>query len=92
SLKKRKLETHKIHASGSGDEVGSQPKVLDEEEDKTTGIDEGTGTKPGVPNVPKYLSESENESWGDSGDDDGNDDDDGVNSDADGDKEVSDNE
>ncbi|GJV34517.1 hypothetical protein Tco_1394917 [Tanacetum coccineum] len=32
-----------------GDRVGSQPKVLDESQDKTTGIDEGTGTKLGVP-------------------------------------------
>ncbi|GKG62533.1 hypothetical protein Tco_0634306, partial [Tanacetum coccineum] len=40
-LKKSKLETHKLHASGSGDEVGSQPKVPDMQEDKTTGIDEG---------------------------------------------------
>ncbi|GJX47154.1 hypothetical protein Tco_0272344 [Tanacetum coccineum] len=62
TLKKRKLETHKLHASGSGDGVGSQPKVPDESEDKTTGTDEGTGTKPGVPDVPKYLSESKNES------------------------------
>ncbi|GJZ35484.1 hypothetical protein Tco_0581301 [Tanacetum coccineum] len=37
---------------------------------KTTSTDEGTGTKPRVPDVPKYLSESENESWGDSDDDD----------------------
>ncbi|GJT16796.1 hypothetical protein Tco_0875502 [Tanacetum coccineum] len=62
TLKKNKLESHKLHASGSGDGVGSQPKVPDEQEDKTTGTDEGTGTKPGVPDVPKYLSESENES------------------------------
>ncbi|GJX48861.1 retrovirus-related pol polyprotein from transposon TNT 1-94 [Tanacetum coccineum] len=61
-LKKSKLETQKIHASGSEDGVGSQPKVPDEQEDKTTGIDEGTSTKLGVPDVPKYLSESENES------------------------------
>ncbi|GJV21494.1 hypothetical protein Tco_1370514 [Tanacetum coccineum] len=40
-----------------------------------SGSDEGTGAKPGVPNVPKYLSESKNESWGDSGDDGSNDDD-----------------
>nr|GEU51662.1 hypothetical protein [Tanacetum cinerariifolium] len=46
TLKKSKLETHKLHASGSGDGVGSQPKVPDEQEDKTTGTDEGTGTKP----------------------------------------------
>ncbi|GJT63304.1 hypothetical protein Tco_1006837 [Tanacetum coccineum] len=100
TLKKSKLETYKLHVSGSGDGVGSQPKVPDEQEDKTTGTDKGTSTKPGVPDVPKYLSESENESWGDSGDDDSNDDDsdevtknddnDDVNSDADGDKEVSD--
>ncbi|GJR74265.1 hypothetical protein Tco_0086630 [Tanacetum coccineum] len=53
----------------------SQPKVLDEQEDKTIGTNEGTGTKPGVPNVPSYLFKSENEFWGDSGDDNGNDDD-----------------
>ncbi|GJT28345.1 hypothetical protein Tco_0908620 [Tanacetum coccineum] len=98
TLKKSKLETHKLYASGSGDGVGSQPKVPDEQEDKTTVTDEGTGTKPGVPDVPKYLSESENESWGDSGDDDDNDevtkddDEDDVESDADDDKEASDSE
>ncbi|GJX15871.1 hypothetical protein Tco_0216703 [Tanacetum coccineum] len=80
----------------------SQPKVLDEQEDKTTGTNKGTDTKPGVPDVPKYLFESENESWGDSGDDDGNDDDsdevtkdnddDDADSDADGDNEASDSE
>nr|GEX88202.1 putative ribonuclease H-like domain-containing protein [Tanacetum cinerariifolium] len=48
NLKKSKLETYKLHASGSGDGVGSQPKVLDEQEDKTTSTDEGTSTKPGV--------------------------------------------
>ncbi|GKA79558.1 hypothetical protein Tco_0786154 [Tanacetum coccineum] len=99
TLKKSKLETRKLHASGSGDGVGSQPKVPDESEDKTTGTDEGTGTILGVPDVPKYQSESENESWGDS-DDDSNDDDnddasndDGdVDSDVDGDNEASETE
>ncbi|GJZ28751.1 hypothetical protein Tco_0573398 [Tanacetum coccineum] len=54
---------------------------------KISGIEEGIGAKPGVPNVPKYDSESDKESWGDSEeeddddehdteDDDGNDDDD----------------
>ncbi|GKB84207.1 hypothetical protein Tco_0956479, partial [Tanacetum coccineum] len=42
TLKKSKLETHKLHASGSSDGVGSQPKVPDEQEDKTTGTDEGS--------------------------------------------------
>nr|GEU87126.1 hypothetical protein [Tanacetum cinerariifolium] len=37
TLKKSRLETHKLHASGSCDGVGSQPKVPDESEDKTTG-------------------------------------------------------
>nr|GEW32364.1 retrovirus-related Pol polyprotein from transposon TNT 1-94 [Tanacetum cinerariifolium] len=67
-----------------GDDVGSQPKVPDESEDKTTGINKGTNTKLGVPDVPKYQTESENESWGDS--DDSNDvtkDNDVVDSDAD---------
>ncbi|GKC32986.1 hypothetical protein Tco_1040280, partial [Tanacetum coccineum] len=74
----------------------------DEQEDKTTGTYEGTSTKPGVPDVHKYLSESENESCGDSGDNDGNnddsdevtndDDDDDVESDVNGDKEASDSE
>nr|GEV94313.1 retrovirus-related Pol polyprotein from transposon TNT 1-94 [Tanacetum cinerariifolium] len=54
--------------------LSSQPKVPDESEGKKTGTDEGTGTKPGVPDVPKYQSNSENESWGDSNDDDDNDD------------------
>ncbi|GJS85617.1 hypothetical protein Tco_0752158 [Tanacetum coccineum] len=75
TLKKSKLETHKLHASGLDDGVSSQPKVLDEQQDKTTGINERTGTKPGVPDVPKDQSESENESWGNSKDDDSNDDD-----------------
>ncbi|GJY56682.1 hypothetical protein Tco_0455797 [Tanacetum coccineum] len=102
TLKKSKLETHKLHASSSGDGVSSQPKVPNESEDKTTDTNEGTGTKPGDPDVPKYQSESENESWGDS-DDDSNDDDsddvindddddDDVNSDAGGDNEASDSE
>ncbi|GJU46054.1 hypothetical protein Tco_1203320 [Tanacetum coccineum] len=34
------------------------------------GTDEGTGTKLGVPDVPKQNSESETESWGDSDEDD----------------------
>nr|GEX66736.1 hypothetical protein [Tanacetum cinerariifolium] len=67
-LKQSKRETHSHQESGSGDGVGSKPKVLDELQ--TTGINEGTSTIPGVPNVPKDQSESENESWGESGDDD----------------------
>ncbi|GJW65313.1 hypothetical protein Tco_0117197 [Tanacetum coccineum] len=59
TLKKSNLKTHKLHASGLGDGVGSKPKVPDEQEDKTIGTDEGTSTKPRVPDVPKYLSHEE---------------------------------
>ncbi|GJZ51486.1 hypothetical protein Tco_0606001 [Tanacetum coccineum] len=75
-LKRSKKETHSHQASGPGDGVGSQPKVLDELQNKTTGTNEGTGIIPGVPDVPKDQSKSENESWGESGDDDDSNDDD----------------
>ncbi|GJR71258.1 retrovirus-related pol polyprotein from transposon TNT 1-94 [Tanacetum coccineum] len=68
--KRSKKDFHISQASGSGDGVSSQPKVLDESKDKTTCTDEGTGTKPGVPDVPKYQSESDDESRGNSKDDD----------------------
>ncbi|GKD04291.1 hypothetical protein Tco_1179265 [Tanacetum coccineum] len=35
-----------------------------------SGLDEGTGTRPGVPDVPIYEFKSEKESWGDSEDKD----------------------
>ncbi|GJT51941.1 retrovirus-related pol polyprotein from transposon TNT 1-94 [Tanacetum coccineum] len=98
AFKKSKYDSHILHASGSGDGVGSQPKVPDELKDKTTSTNKGTGTKPGVPDVTKVQYESENKSWGDSGDDDSNndeindDDDDDVDSDADCDNEASDSE
>nr|GEX79141.1 hypothetical protein [Tanacetum cinerariifolium] len=82
--------------------IRDTPGVLDESQDKTTGTDEGTGAKLGVPDVPKYLSESEIESWGDSGNDESSgdgsdeltkdDDEDDVKSDANEDKEASDSE
>nr|GEV12983.1 hypothetical protein [Tanacetum cinerariifolium] len=52
--------------------------VPDEQQRKTSGIDKGNSTKLGVPNVPKYQSESDDESWGDSEDDDNDDDGDDV--------------
>ncbi|GJW63601.1 hypothetical protein Tco_0115485 [Tanacetum coccineum] len=76
TLKKSKLETHKLHASGSGDGVGSQPKVPDEQQDKTTGTNEGT----------------DDDSNDDDSDDVSNDGDDDVNSDDGGDNEASDSE
>ncbi|GJT43932.1 hypothetical protein Tco_0952647 [Tanacetum coccineum] len=94
-LKKSKQDTHMLHASGSDDGVGSQPKVPDELEENTTSINEGTDTIPGVLDVPKDQSKSKNESWRDSGDnydndDDSNDDNNDNDSDDDGNNEQSD--
>nr|GEU87337.1 hypothetical protein [Tanacetum cinerariifolium] len=62
---------------------------------QASGSDEGTGTIPGVLDVPKYQSESDDESWGDSEDDNDDDfskgDDDKDDSDDDG-NEAHDNE
>ncbi|GJR12443.1 hypothetical protein Tco_0795095 [Tanacetum coccineum] len=76
--------------------------VPNEQQRKTSDADKGTGTKPRVPNVPKYLFKSENESGGDNDDDESNDDnsdevtkdddEDDVESDVNDDKEASDSE
>nr|GEW34388.1 hypothetical protein [Tanacetum cinerariifolium] len=50
-------------------------EVPDEQVQKTSGTDEGTGTIPGVLDVPPYESESDKESQRDNEDDDDNDDD-----------------
>ncbi|GJZ06799.1 hypothetical protein Tco_0540592, partial [Tanacetum coccineum] len=48
-----------------------ESEVLDEPKGKSIDTSEGTGLKPGVPDVSKADSfESEYESWGDSGDED----------------------
>ncbi|GJS90785.1 retrovirus-related pol polyprotein from transposon TNT 1-94 [Tanacetum coccineum] len=46
------------HASGSGDGVDTQSKVSDEQQQKPSSTNKGTGTIPGVPNVPIYESKS----------------------------------
>nr|GFA35553.1 hypothetical protein [Tanacetum cinerariifolium] len=68
--KRSKTQFHISQASGSGDGTDFESKVPDEQHLKMTGADEGTGTIPGVPDVPKYEYESEKESWGDSGEED----------------------
>ncbi|GJV92198.1 retrovirus-related pol polyprotein from transposon TNT 1-94 [Tanacetum coccineum] len=45
------------------DGVDTQSKVPDEQQQKVTGTNEGAGVTPEVPDVPKYDSESEEESW-----------------------------
>nr|GEY88451.1 hypothetical protein [Tanacetum cinerariifolium] len=57
---------------------GKRSKGVPDEQQRTSSIDEGNSTKLGVPNVPKYQSESNDESWGDSEDDDNDDDGDDV--------------
>ncbi|GJW05068.1 hypothetical protein Tco_1563924 [Tanacetum coccineum] len=61
---------------GKSDGTDFQSGVLNEQQRKISITDEGTGTKPGVPDVPKYDSESNKESWGDSGEEDDDDEDD----------------
>ncbi|GJU47643.1 hypothetical protein Tco_1204909 [Tanacetum coccineum] len=75
ATKQSKKDSHISHASGSGDGTDFESGVLDEQRRKISGTDEGTGTKPGVPDVPKYDSESEKKSWGDSGEEDDDDED-----------------
>ncbi|GJZ56311.1 hypothetical protein Tco_0611504 [Tanacetum coccineum] len=74
--KRSKKYFHISHASGSGDGTNFESGVLDEQQRKISSTDEGTGAKLGVPDVPKYDSESEKESWGDSGEEEEDDDDD----------------
>ncbi|GKA07222.1 retrovirus-related pol polyprotein from transposon TNT 1-94 [Tanacetum coccineum] len=75
ATKRSKTQFHSSYTSGLCDGVDTQSKVLDEHQQKTSSIDEGTGTIPGVPYVPPYESKSDKESWGDSEDEDDNDDD-----------------
>nr|GEX58828.1 ribonuclease H-like domain-containing protein [Tanacetum cinerariifolium] len=45
------------------DGVDTQSKVPDEQQQKVTGTNEGVGVTPKVPDLPKYDSESDEESW-----------------------------
>ncbi|GKD26866.1 hypothetical protein Tco_1233080 [Tanacetum coccineum] len=73
ATKRSKTQFHSSHASGSGDGVDTQSKVPDEQQQKTSGTDERTGTKLRVPDVPIYEFKSEKKSWGDSKDEYGDD-------------------
>ncbi|GKA73288.1 hypothetical protein Tco_0779504 [Tanacetum coccineum] len=59
ALKKRKKKSHMLHPSSSGDGVGSQPKVLDESEDKTTGPNKELVLKPGVPDTQNMVMDED---------------------------------
>ncbi|GKA41265.1 hypothetical protein Tco_0733858 [Tanacetum coccineum] len=59
-----------------GDGTNFELWVPDEQQRKISSTDKGTGIKPGVPNVPKYVFESKKESWGNNGEDDDDNEDD----------------
>ncbi|GKF98133.1 hypothetical protein Tco_0296916, partial [Tanacetum coccineum] len=92
ATKRSKTQFYRSYASGSGDEVDTQSKVPNKQQQKVSSINEGAGVTPEVPDVPKYDSESEEESWTFSQDDedaeeesDRNDDSEETKSDNDGD-------
>ncbi|GKC07407.1 hypothetical protein Tco_0999017 [Tanacetum coccineum] len=62
ATKRSKKDFHISQASSSGDGTDFESGVPDEQQHKTSGTDKGTGTKPGVPDVPTYEFKSENES------------------------------
>ncbi|GJT34466.1 hypothetical protein Tco_0924885 [Tanacetum coccineum] len=70
AIKRNKQDSHVSHASVLGDGTDFESGVFDEQHHKIFGTDEGTSTKLGVPDVPKYDSESEKKSWGNSDEDD----------------------
>nr|GEU84132.1 AT hook motif-containing protein, putative, expressed [Tanacetum cinerariifolium] len=70
ATKKSKKDFHISQASGLGDETDFESGVPDKQQCKTSGADEGTGTKLGVFDVPIYGSKSDKESWGDSEEED----------------------
>nr|GEU59270.1 hypothetical protein [Tanacetum cinerariifolium] len=82
AIKRRKKDFHMSHASGSGDRVDTQSKVLDEQQQKVFGTNKGTGVRPEVPNVPKYDSESDEECYTFSQDEDDADEETDVNDDS----------
>ncbi|GKE90678.1 hypothetical protein Tco_1571773, partial [Tanacetum coccineum] len=85
---------HISQASGLGDGIDLESGVPDEQQRKTSST-EGTGIRLRVSNVPTYEFKSENESWGNSKDDNDNDskgDVDKVESDDDGNYDADDNE
>ncbi|GJY62747.1 hypothetical protein Tco_0464207, partial [Tanacetum coccineum] len=75
TTKQSKKDFHISQASGLGDGTDLESGVPDEQHHKTPGTDEGIGTKLGVLDVPKYDSESDKESWGDSEEEDDDDED-----------------
>ncbi|GJY92764.1 hypothetical protein Tco_0508546 [Tanacetum coccineum] len=75
ATKRSKIQFHISQASSSCDGTDFESGVPDEQHLKTTGANEGTGTIPGVLDVPKYESKNDDDT-NDKDDNDANDDDD----------------
>ncbi|GKA76670.1 hypothetical protein Tco_0783131 [Tanacetum coccineum] len=76
ATKQSKKYFHISHESGSGDRADFESGVPNEQQRKISSTDKGTGAKLGFPDVPKYDSESDKETWGNSGEEDNDDEDD----------------
>nr|GEW60852.1 ribonuclease H-like domain-containing protein [Tanacetum cinerariifolium] len=63
STKRSKKDFYMSYVSGSGDGVDIQSKVPNKQKQKVIGTNEGVGVRPEVLDVPKYASDSNEESW-----------------------------
>nr|GEX88432.1 hypothetical protein [Tanacetum cinerariifolium] len=61
ATKRSKNDYHISQASGSGDGTYFESWVPDEQQHRTSGTDEGTSTKLGVPDVPTIDSDDDDE-------------------------------
>ncbi|GJZ92230.1 hypothetical protein Tco_0664295, partial [Tanacetum coccineum] len=68
ATKQSKKDFHISHESGSGDRADFESGVPNEQQRKISSTDKGTGAKLGFPDVPKYDSESDKETWEDDAD------------------------
>ncbi|GJT29482.1 hypothetical protein Tco_0909757 [Tanacetum coccineum] len=69
AIKQSRRETNIHQVGGSSEGANLESEIADEPKGKSSDTSEGTGLKPRVPDVFKAdSSESEYESWGDSGD------------------------
>nr|GEZ36201.1 hypothetical protein [Tanacetum cinerariifolium] len=82
ATKRSKKDFYMSQASGSGDGANIQSKFPDEQQQKVTGTNERAGVRVEVPDVPKYDSERDEQSWTFSEDEDDDDEETYVNDDS----------
>nr|GEW15390.1 hypothetical protein [Tanacetum cinerariifolium] len=63
ATKRSKTQFHSSHISSSGDGVDTQSKVPDEQQQKVPSTNKEAGVRPEVFDVPQYDSESDEEFW-----------------------------